>query len=44
MIPSTVETVDGSVVPIIFDIESVNDMSDITIRLTDQIRSIFLFI
>ena len=37
MMPSAVDTAEGRAVPIIFDIESVSDTSDITIRLTDQI-------
>lgn len=44
MMPSAVDTAEGSAAPIIFDNESVSDTSDITIRLTDQIRSIFLSI
>ena len=42
--PSAVDTAEGRTAPIIFDIESVSDTSDITIRLTDQIISIFLSI
>ena len=44
MMPSAVDTAEGRAAPIIFDIESVSDTSDITIRLTDQIISIFLSI
>ena len=44
MMPSAVDTAEGSAAPIIFDIESASDTSDITIRLSNQIISIFLSI
>lgn len=44
MMPSAVDTAEGRAAPIIFDIESVSDTRDITIRLNGQISSIFLFI
>ena len=44
MIQSVDDTAEGSAAPIIFDIESVSDTRDITIRLNGQISSIFLFI